>query len=232
MQALRMTWRSLASFYEELLLQIGVSILWWITGGVFAGAAVWLAWLTLRTGDLWLVPLVAIPAGPATAALANVTFQTSRDLRAGVDLFWAGFRSHRRRALAVNALSMVMLALILLNQGFYYAQGNTILHVFSFFWVYLAFFWITAQFYLFPVLVGMEHPSVKEALKMTAVLAFANPFYSIAFLVLAALLTGISIAVAPLLLLAWPAVMSLMGQHSLKMFVEQAAARRPVPPVK
>jgi hypothetical protein len=71
----------------------------------------------------------------------------------------------------------------------------------------------------------MEKPSVPGALKLAAVIAFANPFYSILLVALAALLTVLSIAMAPLLLLAWPAVMSLMGQHSLKMFVEQAAAR-------
>jgi len=226
MQAIKITWRSLVSFYEALLVQIGVSILWWITGGVFAGAAAWLAWAMLRSGGpWWFVPLLAIPAGPATAALASVTFQTSRDLNAGVDLFWAGFRTHWRRALAVNALSMVILALIFLNLVFYRAQSNTILHVFSYFWVYLGFSWITMQIYLFPVLAGMEQPVVSGALKIAAVMAFANPFYSIVLLVLAALLTGLSIGLVILLLVAWPAVMSLMGQHSLKMFVEQAAAK-------
>ncbi len=73
MRAFLVVWRSLVSFYNELFLLLGVNLLWWLTGGFLVGLMAILAWFMLQIGGpWWLAPLLAIPAGPATAALANV----------------------------------------------------------------------------------------------------------------------------------------------------------------
>jgi len=40
MRAFLVTWRSLLSVYNELFLLIGISLLWWLTGGFFLALAV------------------------------------------------------------------------------------------------------------------------------------------------------------------------------------------------
>jgi hypothetical protein len=60
---------------------------------------------------------------------------------------------------------------------------------------------------------------------MAAAVALANPFFSILLLILAAILSGISIALAITLFAAWPALMTLLGEHSVKLIVDQAAQK-------
>jgi hypothetical protein len=74
--------------------------------------------------------------------------------------------------------------------------------------------------YQAPVLVGLQEPKVLSTLRTAIAVAFANPLFSILIVILAVVLTGLSIALAILLVLAWPAVMALLGEHSLKLFVE------------
>ena len=66
--------------------------------------------------------------------------------------------------------SMVILALLLLNLLFYFGQKNPLVQALAFLFVYLILFWMTAQLYLYPILVGMKEPSVLGALRMAAAL--------------------------------------------------------------
>jgi uncharacterized membrane protein YesL len=227
MRAFSVTWRACVSFYNELFFLVGTNLLWWITGGIFVGAAVVLGWPLLQVnGPWWLAPVLAIPAGPATAALAYAMRQVARDLHVDRGFLWEGFRLYWRKALGLNAISMAVLSMLFLNLLFYISQRNTLLQALTFLWLYLIVFWFSVQLYLFPILVGMEQPSVLGALRMAAILAFANPLFSILLCVIAILLTGLSVALAILLLLAWPAVMTLLGEHSLMLFMERLGGKR------
>lgn len=226
MKAFPVTWRALVSYYNDLFFLIGMSFLWWVTGGVFAGAAIGVGWLLLQSnGPWWLAPLLAIPAGPASAALANVARRSARDLHVDRTFYLDGLRSYGRQALALSAISMAILSLLLLNVVFYSSWTTALLRILTLLWVYLSVVWIGLQLYLYPVLVGLQAPSISGALRMAAALTLANPFFSLLLLVLAAILTGISIALAVTLLAAWPAVMALLGEHSVKLIVEQAARK-------
>jgi hypothetical protein len=118
-----------------------------------------------------------------------------------------------------------VMSLLLLNVTFYSSQTTVLLWLLTFLWVYLSLFWVGVQMYLYPVLVGLEVPRISSALRMTAAMVLANPFFSIVLLVLAAILAGVSIALAITLFAAWPAVMALLGEHSVKLFVEQTAQK-------
>ncbi len=232
MRAFRTVWQALVSFYNELILLVTISLLWWVTGGIFVGLAVLIAWVGLQTGMAnWFAPLAAIPAGPATAALANVARQAARDLRVDRTFYWEGFRAYWRRALACMAISMAILSVLMLNVQFYAPQPNSLLKVFAIFWDYLVVLALAALLYLFPVLVGLKEPAVGTALKTAAVLALANPLYSALLILLAIVLTAVSIALAVLLPLAWPAVIALLGEHSLMLFVERSGGNQ-APDVK
>jgi uncharacterized membrane protein YesL len=231
--------RAVVSFYNDLFLLIGMSLLWWITGGIFVGLAAFMVVAGLqaatslqnvpvadassfffRMAPLCLIPLFAIPAGPATAALANVARQSARDLRADSGFYWEGFRMYWKKALGVNAISMVVLSLLLLNLVFYLSRTKSLVQALAFLWAYLVIFWMGVVIYQAPVLVGLQEPKVVSTLRTAIAMAFANPLFSILIVILAVALTGLSVALAILLVLAWPAVMALLGEHSLKLFVE------------
>jgi len=227
-KAFSVAWRALGSFYNDLFFLAGMSLLWWVTGGVFAGAAIAVGWILLRAdGPWWLAPLLAIPSGPASAAIANVARPSARDLHVNRSAYLEGLRLYWRRALALSAISLAVMSLLLLNVTFYSSRTTVLLWLLTFLWVYLSVFWVGVQMYLYPVLVGLEVPSISGALRIAAAMVLANPFFSIMLLVLAAILTGVSIALAITLFAAWPAVMALLGEHSVKLFVEQAAQKSP-----
>jgi uncharacterized membrane protein YesL len=224
--------RAVVSFYNDLFLLIGMSLLWWVTGGIFIGLAFLVGWTALSvaarqnvplldlSNPLWVAPLLAIPAGPATVALANVARQSARNLRADSGFYWEGFRTYWKKALGINAISMVVLSLLLLNLMFYLSRTRSLLQALAFLWAYLVVFWVSVVIYQAPVLVGLQEPKVLSTLRTAIAVAFANPLFSILIVILAVVLTGLSIALAILLVLAWPAVMALLGEHSLKLFVE------------
>lgn len=223
MRAFVITWRSLVSFYNEMFLLVGVCLLWWVTGGVFVAAAVLLGWpLTVIGGPWWLAPLIAIPAGPAWAALANVTHRAARDLHVDRSFFTDGLRTYWKQALGVNAIAMGVLMLLLLNLLFYVSQPQPFIQALTILFLLLLIYWAGVLLYVFPILVGMKEPSVLGAVKMAAMMAFANPLFSVLLVVIAGLLTGLNVVLAILVLIAWPALMMLLGSHSLKLVVELA----------
>jgi len=223
MRAFLVAWRSLVSFYNEMFLLMGVNLLWWLTGGFLIGAAVFLAWPMLQLGGpWWLAPLIAIPAGPATAALANVTHRAARDLRVDRSFFTDGLREYWRKALGLAALLAAGDVLFFLNILFYANRPEPLLAILALPFAVLLAYWLAVQIYAFPVLVGMKEPAVLPALKIAAMMAFANPLFSALIIVIAGLLTGLSAVLAILLLIAWPGIVIMLGAHALKLVVELA----------
>ena len=228
MRAFLVAIRAVVTFYNDLFLLVGMSVLWWLTGGIFVAAVVVLGWPMLEiNGPWWLMPLLAIPAGPATAGLANVARRSARELHVNRSFFFDGLRTYWRQALALSAISMGGLSLLLLNLLFYLTRMSGLLQMVAILWLYLIILWMSMQVYLYPVLVGLEEPSVWAALRTSLVLVLANPLFSIILVLLAILLTGISIVLAILLLFAWPALVVLLGEHALKLLVERAQASKP-----
>ena len=230
MRAFVVVWRSIVSFYRELFLLVGISILWWLAGGFTVAAVVVLGWpMSQVGGPWWLMPLLAIPAGPATAALAHLARRAARELRVDRSYFWEGFRLYWKKALALNAIGMAGLSMLLLNVLFYASQENALLQALTALWLYLAVAWLSILLYLFPVLVGLEAPTIINVLRTCAALAFANPLFSILLVLMAFLLTALNIAFAVLLVFAWPALMVLLGEHALMKFVERAGLGEEAP---
>jgi len=225
-RAFVVAWRSLVTFYNELFFLVGINLIWWATGGIFVLAMVLLGWpLFVAGGPWWLAPLVAIPAGPATAALAVVARRCARDIHVDRSYYWDGFRKYWKQALGISAIGMGGLALLLLNLLFYLGQDNTVLKVVAFLWLYIIIFWLAMQIYIYPVLISLEKSTVLGALKTAALAAFANPLYSLLLLVVAIVLTVVSVVLAMLVLFAWPALMVLLGQHSLRLFLERVGIK-------
>ena len=227
MRAFIVVWRALVSFYNELFFLIGMSLLWWLTGGIFVAAAILLGWpLATVSGAWWLAPLLAIPAGPATAALAHVARRVAREERVDRSFFWEGFRLYWRRALILNAISMAILALLCLNLIFYSGISISFLQALTILWLYLIIFWLAALLTLFPMLAALTEPKVWIALRTTALMTFANPLFSVLLLLLAVVLTALSVILVILLPLAWPALMALLGEHALKLVLEKVGVKR------
>lgn len=226
MKAFGVAYRAISSLGREFYLLSGLSLLWWLLGGFFAGVSAVLVYIMFMAGGpWWLMPLLAIPVGPATAALAVVTRRCTRNRAADRGIFMEGLRTYWRMALGISAVGMVGIVLVLFNLVFYVSRSNVYLQVFGLFWLYLACFLIATQMYAYPILVGMEKPSTLGALRLALTAAFGNPFFSIVLVLMAAALTAVSVVVVILLFFVWPALMALLDEHSLRLFLERAGVK-------
>lgn len=233
MRAFIVLGRALVSFYNEMFFLLGISLLWWITGGVFVGLAGFIGWTLFATGGPWWVaPLAAIPAGPALAALAVVVRRCARDIRVDRSFYFDGLRAYWRQGLALSAIGMVALALLCLNLIFYLNQQMLLLVAFSALWGYLTLLWLSVQLYAYAMLTGMEKPSVRFALRNAALIAAANPFYSALLVIVAAAVTALSVVLVILLPLAWPALIALLGEHGARLVLIRAGILKEEPPPK
>jgi len=226
MRAFGVAWRAIIAFYNELFLLMMISLLWWVTGGIFVAlAALFGWWLLSANGPWWIAPLIALPCGPATAALAVVTRRCAQELRVDRGFYFDGLKTFWRQALALSALGAAGMATLALNLIFYSLQQNPLLQALTFLWAFLSLLWLSAQLYVYPILVSMESASVMAALRLAVAAALANPLFSFLVVVQAGVLTLISLMLPILLPLAWPALISLLGVESLRLFLRRAGVK-------
>ncbi len=225
MKAFIVAWRALVCLYDSLFFLIGISLLWWVTGGVFVGLAALAGYvLAIAPGPWWIAPIVAIPAGPANVALAEVARRAARGKQVDRGDYLATLRSYWRPGLLLSALGMIALALLLLNIIFYRMQPGTVLRTIAIVWGYLLVVWLSVQVYVYPIYASLEQPSLGMALRMAALAVLANPLFSVLLLVVAGALTALCVALPILLPIAWPALMALLGEHALELFLQRAGA--------
>lgn len=227
MKAFNVAWRAFVSFYSELFFLIGLSLLWWATGGVFAGLAFALGYLAFSTGGpWWIAPILAIPAGPAIIALAAVARRCARDQHVDRSQYFEAYKLRWKQGLALTAIGMVILSLLLLNIIFYFHQQTTLFRVFGIIWIYLTTFWLSALLYVYPFFVALKEPTVLSSLRMAALTVLANPLFSVVLLIIAGAVTAVNVALAVTVLIAWPALMALFGEHGLRLILQRAGVKQ------
>lgn len=218
---------AVVAFYNDLFVYISMSLLWWVSGGIFVAlAAVAGLMFFVSGGPWWIAPLIAIPAGPAIMAITAATRQTMRgraaDRRDYIDAFKANWKS----GLLLTTLGMLVLSLLLLNLIFYAFQTATLLRLLSVVWAYLILFWVSMQFYIYPFYQALENPTLGHSLRMSALATLANPLFSVLLLLVALLLTAVSAVLVVLLIIAWPGLMALTGASGLQLLLERAGVKR------
>jgi uncharacterized membrane protein YesL len=103
-------------------------------------------------------------------------------------------------------------------------QPGTVLRTIAIVWGYLLVVWLSVQVYVYPIYASLEQPSLGMALRMAALAVLANPLFSVLLLVVAGALTALCVALPILLPIAWPALMALLGEHALELFLQRAGA--------
>lgn len=216
---------ALRSFFNELTFLAAMSLLWFITGGIAVILAVLLGLALAMSGIWWLAPLLAIPIGPATAALAVVARRCAADVRVNRSFYFDGLRTYWRPALGLSAIGMAVLALLLMNISFYVSRSSGFVQGLSLIWGYLLLLWLSIQFYAYPILVRMEKPAALAALRTAVLGALANPLFSMVLLLLAAVFSALSVLTIIFFFLVWPALMALLGEHAFRLFLARAGVK-------
>lgn len=82
-------------------------------------------------------------------------------------------------------------------------------------WLALLFFWLVINFYVYPFFMEQDDKRWRVALRNAALIAGANPLFTLIILIVVALLLVISILITPLFVLLGLAVVALFGSEAV-----------------
>lgn len=162
-------------------------------------------WTNLAFVALCL-PVITAPA--AYSALMRVghlahTSPSDADLAA----FWVTFRANLRRALPWG-VGNALFAVVNFNNLFAYAPlDSPLVLALETVWVVAAVVWLGMLLYTWPIYYEMQQPTVRGAMRNALVMVLRNPLFTLALLIVIALLAALStLLVAAWLLLTWGAI--------------------------
>ncbi len=227
MRAFLVAWWALRSFLGELTFLVGMSLLWFATGGIAVIAAVLVGWpLAVMGGPWWLAPLLVIPIGPATAALAVVARRCAADLRVTRTFYFDGLRAYWRPALGLSAIGMAVLALLLMNITFYASRPNGFMQGLTLIWGYLLA--VLAERSVLRVPDPGAHGEAERPWAHCARLYSAPwPIRSSRSFWCSSPRCSPVLGVLTVIFffLIWPALMALLGEHAFRLFLARAGVK-------
>jgi hypothetical protein len=210
--ALRVIWKTIKSVWEDMLLLVlmnGFTFVCALPAGVLIFLAI-TASPSLPFG-LLLTMVVAVPAtipfAGAWAALNATCNRVANGFAISWEFFFSQFKQNIWKWWRYILFSLAVLCLLALNFWWYpatfpdqewvpWVQGA---------WLAATMFWVAIHFYVFPFYIEQETKSWRVAVRNSALVAGANPLFTLVLLVVAGALIAVSLLVVPPLfvLLGW-----------------------------
>ncbi len=174
-------------------------------------------------GLLTLVLFVAVfatvwPFGSvAMLALHHVANRVANDYAISWDIYWAAFRTHFKKAWLFNVFAHFVTIAIPINAVWYpqmfgsqtwvsWVQGA---------WLALGLFWVAISFYVMAFYAEQESKRWRTALRNSALIAAANPIFTLTLLIVVGLLMGLSLLLTPVFILLGLAVWTMFGSEAV-----------------
>ncbi len=181
---------------------------WW--GELLVLAVTCFAWLVLA--------LTVVGAPPATAALYAMARATALHEHPDVRLFLAGLRVYFGKSWALGAIGLSGVLFWLVDLLLYMAMAQDFGGLAWFGAVFIAYFglvWAQTLFYAWPMMVCRDDLRVVDLLRNGVILSMRYPLHNFVTTLFAALLLAITILyIPPLIALATPALLALLGLHN------------------
>lgn len=204
MKAFVVMGRVLKAAYEDLFLCVFMSIAWWIG----------------------LLPIVTI--APVTMATNRVANRIANYKRVDNSFFWEGLRQHIGRGWLLMFITLGVPAAVVFNIWFY-ANSQGYLRIVGVAWMWMLLLVLMISQYLFPLFWQQDEPSIKLALRNSAILALRHPLYTLLILLFQLLLLALSVGLTLPLVLLWPALTALTGNFALAGLLQEMGLA-PEPP--
>ena len=206
MKAFTVMWRTIKALYEDLLLWVWLSVLWWI--GVF----------------------LVLPAGPVTAGIHNAANRVANYRRVESAFFYEGARATIGKSWLLLGINLLMIAGVAVNIRFYGSSDASWAQIVSIVWVWIMIIILMAGQYFFPLLWQQDDMSVKMVLRNAFILALRHPLYTFLMFLFQVLLLVVSfVTVLPIFLLTPAAVVLAMNFSLVGLLQELDLAPEPPP---
>ncbi len=214
LNAFRVLWKTVKSIWEDMLLLVlmnGLTFLAALPAGLIAYLIISFG-LEVSTPEnarailaLMVAALAAmavptfIPFAGCWAALYAACNRVANGFALSWEFFFAAFRQNIWKWWRYLLLSFTVLLLLLLNFLWYPLQFPDEVWVLwvQGAWLAALIFWVAIQFYAFPFYVEQEVKSWKVALRNGALVAGANPIYTLILLIVVFALLGLSLLIVP-----------------------------------
>ncbi len=206
MKAFTVMWRTIKALYEDLLLWVWLSVLWWI------GTA------------------LVVTAAPATAGLHLAANRVANYKRVDSGFFWDGAKQRIGRAWVLMLINIVLLLGIAFNVRFYASSPATWAQIISIMWIWVLLLVMMASQYFFPLFWQQEKPSLRLILRNAFILALRHPLYSFLMLLFQILLIVVSIFTLLPIFLLTPAAVVLAANFGLVGILQEMGLAPEPPP--
>ena len=188
MKAFTVMWRTIKALYEDLLLWVWLSVLWWV--GIF----------------------LVLPAGPVTAGIHNAANRVANYKRVDSAFFWEGALLTIGKSWLLLGTNILLVVGVVVNIQFYGNSEANWARIVSIIWVWILLIILMAGQYFFPLLWQQDEMSVKMVLRNSFILALRHPIYTFLMLLFQVVLIVVSVAtVLPIFLLTPAAVVLAMN---------------------
>lgn len=168
---------------------------------------------------LGVMALAALsPLGPAALlALYFVTNRVANDFAISWDIYLDAFKKYFKKAWVFGIFSQFITFAIPINALWYpqmfgsqtwvaWVQGA---------WLALGLFWLAISFYTMAFFAEQETKRWRTALRNAAVIAAANPLFTLSLLFIATLLIGLSLLLTPVFILLGLALWTMFGSEAV-----------------
>ena len=160
---------------------------------------------------------VVIPGPPAVMALYAVCNRIANDYAVSWEHYFSAFREHFGKAWLYAIVAFVVTILIGFNFWWYGATfGNEVwVQWVQGAWLAAAFFWLVINFYVFAFYMEQQDRRWRVAVRNSALVAGANPLFTLVLLIVAGLLLIVSLAVTPLFVLLGLSIWAMFGSEAV-----------------
>lgn len=149
---------------------------------------------------LLCVPVITAPAAFAGLSYLSHSAQTGPTVHP--DYFWVGLRKHFRHGLLMGLANALLLTMLITNLNAYAGRSSLLFVSLRLIWLGTLGTWLCVQLYLWPMMEEMEQPTLRGALRNSALMALQNPLFTLTLLILILVTTILSaLIVVPLVMI-------------------------------
>jgi uncharacterized membrane protein YesL len=165
-----------------------------------------------------LMCIVLIIPGPAAwVALYHIANRIANDYALSWDHYFAAFRQYFVKAWKFAIFALFVTVAIPFNILWYphvFGNANWVSWVQGA-WMALLLFWLAIAFYVTAFFAEQETKSWRIALRNSALIAAANPLFTLTLLIVVGLLIGLSLLLTPVFLMLGLAIWALFGSEAV-----------------
>jgi uncharacterized membrane protein YesL len=164
-----------------------------------------------------LCQVVIIPGPPAMAALYAMCNRVANDYAVSWEKYFEAFKQYFKKSWIYALFSIVITVMLVVN-FFWYGQqfGDQVWAAWvQGAWLAATFFWLVINFYTYPFFMEQDDKRWRVALRNSALVAGANPLFTLVIVIVTALLLILSIVITPVFVLLGLAIYALFGSEAV-----------------